>query len=376
MNNHIAVLGSKGLPAKGGGERVAEAIIQTAIQSRFHVTLYGKKDYCDPIDFGPSLRLVLIKEIQGKHLSGFSFGFLSALHALLFGKYDLIHLHYADFGFLVPLLRLRFKVLVTSHGAEYNRDKWGKIAKLCFRIFEVPFVRYSNICTSVSRRLADYYSEQYKKKVYFIPNGTDLDQVMLLNKESNKKYNIPPNGYILFAAGRIIPSKGCDLLLKANKKLNLKIPLIIVGNAKENGNYQFYLESLSEPNVLFIDFIEKKEELFEIISNSRFFVFPSTYEAMSMMLLEVASLKKGIVCSDISENYDAIGNNAIFFRSGDWEDLDDKIDFAAKNQSMMDELGHKAYEFIKEKRNWRTITENYLELYRCLIQGKPVPSNF
>jgi len=106
-------MGAKGLPAKGGGERVAEAIIQEAIQRGFKVTLYGKRDYCGSIiDHGPNLKLIRIKEIKGKHLSGFSFGLISAIHALIFGKYDLVHVHYADFGYVVPLLRLRFKVMV------------------------------------------------------------------------------------------------------------------------------------------------------------------------------------------------------------------------------------------------------------------------
>ena len=375
MEYRIAVLGAKGLPAKGGGERVVEAIVQKAIQQGFYVTVYGKKDYCKSVNYGGKFRLVLLKEIKGKHLSGFTFGLFSAFHALLFGKYNLIHLHYADFGYIVPLLRLRFKVLVTSHGAEYNRDKWSKFAKLSLKFFEAPFVKYSNVCTSVSRRLADYYSEKYKKKVHFIPNGTVLEQNFLFDKESSKKYSIPQEGYILFSAGRIIPSKGCDLLLMANRKLDLKVPLVIVGNMNNDVTYESYLKSLAQSNARFVEFIEKKQELFEIVSNSIFFVLPSTYEAMSMMLLEVASFKKGIVCSDIPENYDAIGDNAIFFKSGDWESLADKIEFALKNQSLMDELGGKAYQFVKENRNWDTITDHYVKLYNCLIQGNHILPN-
>jgi len=198
-----------------------------------------------------------------------------------------------------------------------------------------------------------------------------VNQCKEFNGESNKKYNIPKNGYILFSAGRIIPSKGCDLLLMANRKLGLEVPLVIIGSIGDV-NYQSYLKSISYPNVRFVDFIEKKEELFEIISDSMFFVFPSAYEAMSIMLLEVASLKKGVICSDISENYDAIGNNAIFFKSGDWESLAEKIEFALKKQPIMEELGQKAFDYVKEKRNWDIIAEHYITLYHALIKGHPL----
>lgn len=370
MIAHVAVMGVKGLPAKGGGERVADAIIRNALRIGYKITLYGKKNYCGQVNYGPNFRLIPVREFKGKHLSALSFGILSAFHALLFGKYDIIHLHYADFGFLVPFLRLRFKVLATSHGAECNRGKWNKLVKLCFKLSEFPFVNFSNVCSSVSRSLAQYYTAIYKRKVHFIPNGTDLIETSTFSGQACARYGIPEGGYLLFAAGRVIPSKGCDLLLIANRKLNLHIPLIIIGRIEEH-DYYLYLKSLSMGNVMFIDFISNKTELMEIISNSRFFIFPSTYEAMSMMLLEVASQKKGILCSDIRENVDAIGNNAVFFTSGDATDLAEKIRSVLDNASALEKLADNAYEYVKSSRNWETITSVYGDLYVGLCDKKP-----
>lgn len=160
-------MGIKGLPSKGGGERVAEAIIRRAIDENFKVYVYGKKSYCEKFNNLDNLKLILIRNLQGKHLSAFSYGIFSAFHALLFGKYDLVHLHYADFGYVVPLLRLRFKVIGTSHGAEYHRDKWGNLAKVCFRLFEIQFVKFTNISTSVALALAGYYREKYRRKILY-----------------------------------------------------------------------------------------------------------------------------------------------------------------------------------------------------------------
>lgn len=362
---HIAVMGIKGLPAKGGGERVAEAIINKALKNNFKVSVYAKKSYFENIDIPDNLEIILIKDLKGKRLNAFSFGLFSALHALFFGSYDLIHLHYADFGYIVPILKLRYKVIGTSHGAEYHRDKWDKLAKLCFKIFEAPFVRYSDICTSVSKPLAEYYGKKYGKKIHYIPNGIYLNNTLHdVNGATLKKYNIPSQQYILFCAGRIIPSKGCDLLLQANRNLKLEVPLVIIGDLSDSKAYKDYLMDLAEPNVVFIDFISSKEELFEIIAQCRFFVFPSTYEAMSMMLLEVASLKKGIVCSDLEENFEAIGENAIYFKSGEVDSLTEKIRNALENQDKMEELGGRAFHWVTQNRNWEGITESYLTLYK------------
>jgi glycosyltransferase involved in cell wall biosynthesis len=360
----IAVLGIKGLPSKGGGERVAEAIINAAVDDGFQVTVYGKKGYCERKGISRRIDLVTIRDVKGKHLSAFSFGLISAFHALLFGKYDLIHLHYADFGYIVPLLKLRYKVIGTSHGAEYNRGKWNSLAKLFFKMVEVLFVKYTDICTSVSKPLADYYRDQYGKEIIYIPNGIYIDPSQSeVTGKTLQRYGLQKRGYILFAAGRIIPSKGCDLLLKANREVDPDIPLVVIGDRDGDKQYKAYLDSLSSPNVVFIDFIGSKGELYELVENCRFFVFPSAYEAMSIMLLEVASLKRGIVCSDIPENLEAVAHCAVYFRSGDHSHLAQKIIRALESPSEMDRLGDQAYEWVKENRNWHGITERYMALY-------------
>jgi glycosyltransferase involved in cell wall biosynthesis len=368
MSVHVAVMGIKGLPAKGGGERAAEAIISKALEQGFKVTVYGKKSYCEEYNNGNKLEIVTIRDFKGKHLNAFLYGVFSAFHALLLGKYDLIHLHYADFGYLVPLLRLRYKVIATSQGAEYERDKWGKTAKMFFKISEIPFIRFSNVITSASKSLAEYYENKYHKNIVYIPNGVELKSYDGSPEEIYKKYNLTENGYILFAAGRIIPSKGCATLLKAARELNLKVPLVIIGDMEGDQSYKKYLQSLSLTNVKFIKFIKSKEELFKIVKGCKFFIHPSTYEAMSLMLLEVGMLKKPIICSDIIQNIDAISNNAVYFTVGDVGSLVSKIQYALNNPEALALNSENAYKWITENRNADEISKIYLKIFEdmCL----------
>ncbi len=365
---HIGVIGIKGLPSKGGAERVAEAIIDRALREGYKVTVYCKNSNHTNYSFPNNLRLIWIRDFKGKHLNAFLYGLFSAVHALVLGRYDLIHLHCADFGYLVPLLRLRFKVLGTSHGAEYNRDKWGRFAKMALKFFEILFVKYVHVCTSVSKSLADYYLSRYRKPIFYIPNGIHFNEGRTkLRIDELKDYNLNPNGYMLFCAGRIIPSKGCDILLKANQKIEGEVPLVIIGKV-DDIEYKKYLNSLFKNNVRFIDFIASKEKLFNVIGGCKFFIFPSTYEAMSMMLLEVALLKKGIICSDIPENRETISEYALYFKSGDSGDLAEKIRYAIHHEEDMNFLGEKAYKWVIENRNWEDLNYQYIKLYKMLIE--------
>jgi glycosyltransferase involved in cell wall biosynthesis len=368
LRKHIAVIGTKGLPAKGGVERVSEAIIRKAMEQGYRVSVYSKNDYIDGFQGGPgSPELIPIRYLKGKHLGATSYGFLSALHALFFGKYDLVHLHSVDNAFLIPLLRLRYKVIATSHGAEYYRDKWGKFAKFCFKIFEFPFLKYSNIATCVSKSLSEYYYNKIGKLIYYIPNGITITQLDNLGEVTLKKYNLPKDGFLLFSAARIIPSKGCDLLLKANNLLKLKMPVVIVGKWEDDAEYKQYIQSLARENVVFLDFIKSKRDLFELISNCKFFMFPSTYEAMSIMLLEVCFLKKPIICSDIIQNIDTIGDNALYFNSGDYEGLADKIKYGLQNEAQSKKMAQSAYDWVARNRNWDSLGDKYLHLYEQLL---------
>jgi glycosyltransferase involved in cell wall biosynthesis len=358
---HIGVLGIKGLPSKGGAERVAEEIITSALAAGFKVTVYGKNDYNNKDNTLGNVNLINIKYLPGKHLGAFSYGLISAFHALIFGNYDLIHLHCADYGYIVPLLRIKYKVIGTSHGAEYNRDKWNIIAKAFFKFSEILFVKYTNVCTNVSKSLTYYYQTKYKRKVIYIPNGINLNHNYKFGLLDLTQFKLPSK-YILFAAGRIIPSKGCDILLKAYANINNKIPLVIIGRFDDK-DYKKYIHQIADRNVLFIDFISDKAVLYEIISRCQFFIFPSTYEAMSIMLLEVAYLMKGIICSDICQNIDAIEDNALYFRSNNIIDLKSKIEYALEHQDKMDKIGLIAHEWIKKYRNWSMIVNNYLRIY-------------
>lgn len=85
-----------------------------------------------------------------------------------------------------------------------------------------------------------------------------------------------------------------------------------------------------------------------------------------MMLLEVTSLKKGIICSDISENIETIWENALYFKSGHSDSLAEKMDYAVKNMAELDALRRKAFNWIVENRKRESITGKYLDLYQSI----------
>lgn len=361
----IAHIGIKGLPAKAGADRVVEAIVRR-LAKRHQLTVYCSPLVVTPDAKFPDVELIRVPALQGKHTHATSLFLMSALHALTQRDFDLIHVHNVEACFVLPLLKPRYKVVATSHGQAYARDKWGRLAKTLIRAADWPYIRLADCVTSVSKPLAKYYASRYNKTVQYIPNGIgqedtniDLDAA----RDLLSSYKIQAGDYILLAAGRIIPTKGATILLEAHRTLATELNLLIVGDASQIPAYEKKLHQFSDSRVVFSPPVDKTI-LFGLAQLARFFVFPSTVEAMSMMLLEAASLGVPIVCSDIPENTSVLEGRALFFESGNAKDLADKLQWALENPEAMRDFAQQAEAWVKEHYSWDAIVEQYESLYQ------------
>ncbi|MEZ4620954.1 MAG: glycosyltransferase family 4 protein [Caldilineaceae bacterium] len=315
------------------------------------------------------VELVRIPTLPGKHLHATSLFLFAALHALFFGNYALVHVHNVEACFVLPLLRLRYKTIATSHGAAQARDKWGKFAKFLIRLTELPFIYVTNYVTCVSAPLTEFYRNTYGREVYFLPNGVDDHEAVDLAgaQELLAVHGIQDGQYILFAAGRVIPTKGAELLLAAFRELPGEYHLIVVGDTSQVPAYERELRGLADERVHFIPFVADKAVLLGLVSQCQLFVFPSTVEAMSMMLLEAATMQAPIVASDIPENVSVLPEQALFFKSGNVADLREKLAWSLTHTEAMSILAKKAKQHVTSNFQWNSIVKGYEELYNSLL---------
>jgi len=364
----IAFLGIKGLPSQGGADRVVEAIVRGLDTAQYKPIVYcSRKIVPDNVHIS-GVQLIRILTLPGKHLHATSLFLFSALHAIFLGGFDCIHVHNVEACFVLPLLRIRYKVISTSHGAAQARDKWSRNAKYLIRLTEYPFILFSNIRTSVSLPLAEYYLRQFKREVSYLPNGVDNETTP--DEETAlailDKHNVKQGKYILFAAGRIIPTKGCHHVLEAFRQLESEYDLVVVGDTSHVPDYEKTLKQYANDKVHFIPFISEKETLFGLISAAHLFIFPSTVEAMSMVLLEVASLGTPILCSNIPENLAVLPAQALFFKSANSKDLQEKLDWALDHSIQMQTLAKQAKQWIYQNYLWADIIPQYQALYDAI----------
>lgn len=366
----IAVLGSKTLPAFAGADRVAENILTHLPDDGSEYTIYivQTPDQQEPFDYAPHIHVIPIPCLSGKHSKATTFCIRSMLHCALVLKPQLAHIHDSAGGVfqtIFKLFRPRMPLLGTFHGNPYERAKWSGFAKWYLRLSEWFFIHTCTELTTVARSKVEDVQARSKTPIHFIPNGVDpvSPPTGIFDFDG---LGLKKNEYLMFAAGRMDPTKGLHHLLDALDMMpDVPYPLLVAGGFE--GHHQDYSEKLlarckANPNIVLVPRLLNQQELYEATAHSKIFIFPSEIEAMSMMLLEAISCGATVLASDIRENVDVTGvDYPWLFKNADPGNL------AATLQKLLKEGPGPSVPQLAERiaatMNWTQIAEQYHALY-------------
>jgi len=359
----IAFVGQKGLPAKYGGvERHVEALGSRLAKKGHEVFVFSRYNYNTLRGEYDGMNIISFGAIPEKHTEMISHTLLSLLS--LVGKaIDIVHIHSTDPALLSFIPRIDTKVVVTSHGQAYRREKWGHIAQTFSRLAERAFIYFPHKKIAVSKTLKKYYEEKYHCEIIYIPNGVDIARVK--DTSAIAKLGLSRDGYVLFV-GRLIPTKGCNTLISAFNKTKTDKKLVIVGGSSYSEEFLMRLKKRAHESIMFLGY-RYGSELAQLYSNAYCCIVPSEVEGLAITLLEAMGYGNCVIYSDIPENVEAAHGFGIQFRNRDSDDLTDKIRFALDNPSYCEEIGLKARERVQREYNWDTIVAQTESVYSSLF---------
>ena len=368
----IAMLGHKRIPSREGGvEIVVEELSVRMVKMGYHVTCYnrrghhisGKQFDAENSNQYKGVKLKSVPTINCKGLAAMTSSFFAAVFAA-FGKYDVVHFHAEGPAFMCWLPKIfRKKVIVTIHGLDHRRAKWGKLASAYIMLGEKNAVRFADEIIVLSESVRQYFKDTYGRETKFIPNGVNRPKVVEA-KEITERWGIEKDSYFLFL-GRIVPEKGLKYLIQAFKKVKTDKKLVIAGGSSDTDTFMMELEEMSKDDdrIVFTGFVQGRS-LEELYSNAYVYILPSDLEGMPLSLLEGMSYGNCCVTSDISECAEVIEDKAVMFKKGNTEDLRDKLQMLCDNPNITVRYKNEAGDFIFKKYNWDDVVAQTLKLYR------------
>lgn len=234
----------------------------------------------------------------------------------------LLHVHAIGPSLVVPFARLLgLRVIITHHGEDFRREKWGWFARSMLRLGEAAGARFANQRICVSSSLSAKLSEVYGRAFNYIPNGVRLGGAVS-SDDTLARFGLVRGGYIL-TVSRLVPEKRHLDLIAAFRELDRPdLRLVIVGAADHGSEYSRLLEerAAATPGVILTGF-QTGIALSELFSHCAVFALPSSHEGLPIALLEALSYGRHVVASDITANLDLHLPNDCYFKLGVIEEL-------------------------------------------------------
>jgi glycosyltransferase involved in cell wall biosynthesis len=362
------VLGVRGIPGvQGGVETHAEQLYTRLAELGCDVEVIVRSPYvsAEHRNVGP----IRLRRIWSPTRPGFE----PLVHSLLGAVYagfvrpDILHIHAVGPAAVTPLARLfGLKVVVTHHGPDYDRDRWGRFARTLLRFGEWAGMRFSNARIVISRVIADLVKRKHGRDSVLIPNGVvpiepprEDDQV--------RRFGLEPGKYFLMVS-RVVPEKRqLDLIAAYGQAKRADWKLAIVGGLGNDEYSGRVRDAAVQTGVVLTGFLGGTP-LQQVYAHAGAFVLPSTHEGLPIAMLEALSYGLPVIASDIPANLEVGLAPESYFRVGDVESLAEAM---SRTVHVGDGPAARAArrQWVEGKYNWDEIANQTRSVYVGVVEN-------
>ncbi len=366
----VMMLGLRGIPdVQGGVEKHVEMLSVRLVAHGWSVDVVGRQRYLSKsssYSWG-GIRVFPLWAPRLMALEAIAHTFVGVCFAAL-RRPDILHIHAIGPALLVPLARLlRMRVVVTHHGYDYDRQKWGTFAKRMLKLGERMGMRLAHGRIAISKEIVETMGERYKVPVAFVPNGVAISPERggtgILDE-----FGLKRRRYILLAA-RLVPEKRQTDLIQAFASLgDAGVKLVLAGSAEFETPYANEVRAMARdvPGVVLTGF-QSGDRLAELFANSMLFVLPSSHEGMPIALLEAMAHGLPVLASDIVANRELGLSADDYFRLGDIDALAIAIARKIENPPSDDEV-RSQMAHVESTHSWASVAQKTLAVYRALAR--------
>jgi glycosyltransferase involved in cell wall biosynthesis len=365
----VAMVGTRGIPARYGGFETAVEEIGSRLASRGHrVIVYCRKtDARQQLSEYRGMTLVHLPAVRGKVVETLSHTALSVIHPTL-RQADACFLFNAANAPLLPVLRLlRIPTAVHVDGLEWKRSKWSGLGKHYYKLCERLAVRWAQELIADAVGIQEYYRAAHDVETNYIAYGAPILAEQPL--ERLKDVGLLLGSYHLVVS-RLEPENHVREILKGYIASSSHQSLVVVGDAPYAREYVSELHALAatDSRVTMMGSVWDQELLDVLYSGALTYWHGHSVGGTNPSLLRALGAAAPVAAYDVNFNREVAGDDGLYWTTP--EDIGRVIAEVETDPDWARERGAEGQVSVAKRYDWDLVTDDYERLAAKLVKGE------
>ena len=300
----------------------------------------------------------------GKNLAAPISTLASVLRAFTLPPLDIWFFVNVGMGHHCALARLSGQpVVMNVDGLDWQRAKWGPVARAYFRSAARAAVRSCTELVTDCDAMRDYYLDAFSRESTVIAYGADL--VTSRAPDRIAAFGVRPREYYLIVS-RLVPENSLDLMLEAFRRSGTGRPLLVVGDANYRDAFHRRLraQAASDSRIRLVGGVYDQSLLEELWCNCTAYLHGHSVGGTNPALLRAMGCGSCVVALDTVFNREALADTGVYFPA-DAAELARLIDRVDASPSLVDDCRRRAPRRIAGRYTWEQITDQYEALFEA-----------
>ena len=365
----IALLGTRGVPARYGGFETAVEEIARRLAGRGHrVVVYcrttpGAQEPPPAEHLG--MELVHLPAVRRRSVETLSHTALSVRHLVTHRTDAAIVFNSANSPLLPALRAARIPVATHVDGLEWKRAKWGPAGRRYYRVAEALAVRWSDVLVADAEGISEYYREAFAAPTTLLTYGAPL---IAPGSDRLAELGLEPGGYHL-AVARFEPENHVDVVVEGYVASDAAKPLVVVGSAPYADEHTRRIHALADDRVRFLGGVWDQELLDQLYANCATYLHGHSVGGTNPSLLRAIGAGAAVTAFDVGFNREVVRDSGRFFRTP--QDVARELAAAEADPEGTRRAGRRA-RILAARYDWDAVAAGYEELARRLA-ARDVP---
>jgi glycosyltransferase involved in cell wall biosynthesis len=362
----IALIGSRGIPARYGGfETFVQKLSGILAEAGHDVSVWGEKGNAAGESMMGSVSIMESNYRKSKNPLLFYWDSLRRTS----GRYDVIFVCGVGASLFYPLLKRKNTILITNvDGLEHLRSKFSFLKKIFVKVSQRFTKRYSDIVISDSAGVTHYWAEELgcsAEKLKTIAYGAE--PVLPFLQSILDEYSLEKNSYYLIVA-RLVPENHILEMIQGFIHSGTEKRLVVVGGLQDSA-YLDDLKKIKDPRILFTGSIYIKQVLDSLRGGAYAYLHGHSVGGTNPSLLEAMAASCLCICHDNIFNHEVNSKEQLYFRNA--KDLSLRI---AEVENMPDAIRKKmqqgSLDRLQSNYSWAKIGQQYIQLLHELNERR------